>query len=192
MKNKQGLIIVLYGAPAAGKTTIARALQELSEEPLYLLGLDAWAENIMPSKFYFGREQEKGFSCYSVDDELRVKFGPIAQQSMKAFHQMVGELALRGHSVVLDHIFLDEEWLKDCEKYWKGLSVIWVHLDVPLDELIRREAQRKKIGENAQAHLQYCVRCLHKNMPQSLKINTAQISPEESAKLIYRQINKKI
>jgi len=189
VEHKPGTIIVLYGIPCSGKTTIALALQEVADKPIFLLGLDAWAEHIMPPKFYFGTDQDKGFSSYMVDDELRVKFGPVAQQTMSAFHHTIENLARQGHSVVLDHIFYDDCWLHECKKLWKDLPIIWVKLTIPLEKVLQRESKRKKLGEYTKEHLNYCIRTLHKNAPVDLLIDTSQISAQEAAKNIYDKIN---
>jgi len=190
MENKKGTIVVLYGVPCVGKTTVAHELQDLSQEPLYLLGIDAWTDHVMPQKFYFGKEQEQGFSGYSIGDEWGVKFGVVGQQAMKALHQAIAELARQGYSVIVDHIFYDEQWLEDCKNAWKDFPVIWVHLGVSLEELLKREGERKKIGEHTNEHLQYCVRRLHKNIPKSLEIDTSKVSSKEAAELILQELKK--
>ena len=109
---------------------------------------------------------------------------------MKALHQAIAELARQGYLVIVDHIFYDEQWLENCKKAWKDFPVIWVHLVVSLEELLKREGERKKIGEHTKEHLQYCVRRLHKNMPKSLEIDTSKVSPKEAAELILQELKR--
>lgn len=48
--NKRALILMLNGVSSAGKTTLARAVQQLMDEPYYLMGNDLFFD-MLPEKF---------------------------------------------------------------------------------------------------------------------------------------------
>ena len=55
-------IIFLNGCASAGKTTLAKAIQQVSEEPFLFVGIDALF-GAMPRKIVgFGKELKKVFS----------------------------------------------------------------------------------------------------------------------------------
>ncbi len=59
------MIIFLNGCSSAGKTTIARAIQHLSEKPWLLIGIDTFFQ-MMPSAYVgFGEKCWPRVSFYS-------------------------------------------------------------------------------------------------------------------------------
>ena len=70
MDAQPGTIILLNGTAAAGKSGLAKAVQETFPEPYFLLGIDTFVLNVLPAR-YLGRG-ERGAEGVRVIRELLV------------------------------------------------------------------------------------------------------------------------
>ncbi|WOE74409.1 chloramphenicol phosphotransferase CPT family protein [Alterisphingorhabdus coralli] len=171
-------IIFLNGCTSAGKSSLAKALQEQIDEPYLLLGIDdAFASlpqrsHNNPEGFFFDRD-DRGL--------VRLNFGAFGLATLKAHHRAAAAIAQSGVNLILDEVILTPELRKDWGQVLKGLDVTLVGVHCDLAELERREKERgdRVIG---QARGQFDI--VHKDMVYDIEVNTSQISPEETASSI--------
>jgi len=136
-----GQIVLLNGASSSGKSTVARELLEVFDDPWFHLPVDAFG----------AMRARKELSAPEVVALLR--------RTRQGYHRAVAGMARAGNSVVADHV-LSEPWrLADILEQWAGLDVTMVAVHCPLPELNRREGAR---GDREPGHsresVQRCAR----------------------------------
>ena len=133
--REPGKIILLNGASSAGKSTLARSLQQQLPEPFLHWSFDHLREsNALPM--------------------ARIRDGELDWARMRAavfdgFHRCLPALAGAGNNLIVDHIIEQEQWLADLVELLAPFDVFFVEVHCPLSELERRERQRgdRRIGE---------------------------------------------
>lgn len=125
-----GRIIFLNGTSSSGKTTIARALQEILPEPHMHVAIDGFF-SMYPERVWNPTRQE--------DAEVLQRLVPTVVSGVQ---RAVAALAEAGNQIILDHVLEDPAWLRECVERWAGLEVLLVGLRCPLPVLEQREAER--------------------------------------------------
>jgi len=148
MPNSRVQIIYLNGPSSSGKTTLAKALQDVFEEPFLHVGIDkiiGW----MPEKVndWTGKEASIGFSWKKSEDvsgnpiqELQI--GPYARKIAKTFQEVVVTLAKMGHHLIIDDVSFGKKQVDEWRELLKDFAVLWVGVNAPLPVLEQREKER--------------------------------------------------
>ena len=133
--REPGKVILLNGASSAGKSTLARSLQQQ-----------------LPERFLHW-----SFDHLRVSKALpmaRIQNGELDWASMRpavfeGFHRCLPALAQAGNNLIVDHIIEQEHWLTDLVRLLAPFDVFFVGVHCPLPELERRERHRgdRRIGE---------------------------------------------
>ena len=128
---EKGKIIILNGVSSAGKSTLARTLQDRLSEPFYILANDTFCY-MSPVKFI----EINAHETYS-----RALIGMY--HTIKTFSDI-------GINVIVDDVFLQENnppnRLEECLKLIHEFPVLFVQVTCPLEELRRREKERGDRG----------------------------------------------
>ena len=133
--REPGKIILLNGASSAGKSTLARSLQQQLPEPFLHLSFDHLREcNALPM--------------------ARIRSGELEWARMRpavfdGFHRCLPAFAKAGNNLIVDHIIEQEQWRADLVELLAPFDVFFVGVHCPLPELERRERHRgdRRIGE---------------------------------------------
>ena len=133
--REPGKIILINGASSAGKSTLARSLQQQLHEPFLHWSFDHLREsNALPM--------------------ARIRHGALDWASMRpavfdGFHRCLPAFAKAGNNLIVDHIIEQEQWLADLVRLLAPFDVFFVGVHCPLPELERRERHRgdRRIGE---------------------------------------------
>lgn len=136
----KGMIIVLNGVSSAGKTTLAKKIQEKSDGNLAWISVDTFC-NMWPEKIFEGDFTET---------YLRIQ--TIMFRSIKLF-------ADSGTDVVLDCVLLKPyHALEELILLLQNYSILLVRVNCSLEELRRRETERgdREPGQ-AESQLPYLV-----------------------------------
>ena len=123
-----GTIILLNGSSSAGKTTLARAIQQEFADSYLHLGIDTFHTHVWPQAYFANR------SYWEV--------GLFKDALIAGLHEAVAALAAKGHNVVVDHWLGYPSWLDDCVTRWHGLPVLFVGVRCSRGVLAARAAQR--------------------------------------------------
>jgi chloramphenicol 3-O phosphotransferase len=174
---RPGTVVVLNGVSCSGKSSVARAVQEVMAEPWMHCGLDHF-EAMQP------RKEGKRIHCF---------YGQGIEQPdlVPALHQAVAALSRMGAHVVNEHILLQPRWLADAVERYRGLPVVFVGVVCPLEELERRERERNKgvqIGQSARQFER--LRYLHEAGVYDLALDTTTLTPGECAEEIGRLLKE--
>jgi chloramphenicol 3-O phosphotransferase len=124
-----GRIILLNGASSSGKSTLARELQDVLDEPFLHVSPDHLvASGLLPQR----REQSGPFDWWR---QMRPRF-------FAGFHRWLPALAGAGNDLIVDHIIEFASWRREIARLLAGLDVYLVGVHCDLDEIDRRERER--------------------------------------------------
>ena len=133
--REPGKIILINGASSAGKSTLARSLQQRLREPFLHLSFDHLRES-------------------SALPMARIRSGELDWARMRpavfdGFHRCLPAFATAGNNLIVDHIIEQEEWMSDLIRLLGPFDVFFVGVHCPLPELERRERHRgdRRLGE---------------------------------------------
>ena len=140
------MIIFLNGCSSAGKTTIARAIQHLSEKPWLLIGIDAFIE-MMPSDYVgFGDKADQGFHFIPEHDEvgplMRIEEGDYGRKIVKTVPKVIKILADENHDIILDEVIFEDDGLPEYRQALSQHSVYFIGVFCDLEILQEREILR--------------------------------------------------
>jgi chloramphenicol 3-O phosphotransferase len=153
-----GNIIFLNGTSSSGKTSIAKVLQEMLDEPYLHFSGDNFLR-MLPER-YFSPE--------------------VVPKVISAMHHCISASALVGNNVIVDHVLEDKQWLEECIRLLAGFSVLFVGVRCPLEELEHRE--RKRNREQGLARYQFGL--VHAHGVYDLEVDTSVYSPMDCASQI--------
>ena len=197
-------IILLNGTGSAGKTSIARALQALFEEPYLHLGMDCFYVEVCPPKYLF-RLVEPG--AYVEGEEARaresvlflpsgtgeagqgagtaIRLPPFGHRLISSMHHAVAAVAGLGNRVIVDHVLWEPRWLRECLELWRGFSVLFVGVRCPLAVVEARELARA--DRSAKGVVRWQFERVHAHGLYDLEVDTSVASPLECAERIKRR-----
>lgn len=140
------MIILLNGCSSAGKSTLARALQFLSEKPYLLIGIDTFFHMIPAAYVGFGDKADQGFHFIPEHDDLgplmRIENGPYGKAIGNTIPKVIKTLADDGHDIILDEVFFGEESLNRYVEALKDHTVYFIGVMCDLKVLQEREILR--------------------------------------------------
>ncbi|GAB5559797.1 MAG: hypothetical protein SynsKO_14440 [Synoicihabitans sp.] len=165
------IAIVLNGASSSGKTSLAKALQEVWSTPLIHASLDSFTDVFSWSAI---RSEETRKGCH--------KFG------VQSFHNYLSSIAKSDYPIVVDHVFEQKSWLENTRKALKHRPVIFVFVRCDLSILGKREKQRgdRRIGLARAQH-----ELVHESIIYDLEVDTTHQTPACCAAIIMNTLQKK-
>lgn len=141
-------IIFLNGCSSAGKTSISKAIQELSDTPWLHIGIDTFI-GMLPSKFLeFGDRASEGYYSFIHSENergtcIQVKTEPRGEVFFQEHvHKVVQLLADLGHDIIVDEVIFDKVSM---DQYLQKLSnhrIFLVQVMCDINVLIERERLR--------------------------------------------------
>jgi len=156
--------IVLHGPTSAGKSSLARALQDSSETPVFHITLDAFVE--------MSRRRDM-----RSDDELKQALR-LHYLNLKSTLKRV---AASQFEIVLDLVLRDTTVLDELFSALAPRRIYFIGVTCPLHVLEERERGRPDRGEGMArsqfGHPAY-------SRPYSMRVDTSTCLPEEAAALI--------
>ncbi len=171
-----GSIIFLSGVSSSGKTSIARALQNLFEVPFLHVSVDNFLET-MPLRFvnYLSGVIEPSESEL---ERLRTYFPRV----LAGTHASIAALASEGNNLIVDYVFEQPSDLLRCVERLAEFSVFFVGVHCSLEELERREKQRDRRPGLAKHQFEV----VHAHAIYDIEVDTTSISAEECAREIIQ------
>jgi chloramphenicol 3-O phosphotransferase len=173
-----GRVILLHGTSSSGKTTIARAIQELSDEPWLRLGIDAFWSAVHERWMEHGDRAAEGFAWM---EDARIVPGPIGQQLAAGMRAAVVACARAGNDMVVDDVLVDPSWLDGWRSELAGLEWLLVGVMAPLHVLEERERAR---GNRITGEARFQFGVIHNGVEYDVTVDTARQSPEDCARTI--------
>ena len=168
-------VVVLNGTSSSGKTTIARAFQEIAPGLFLNFSIDSILYALPASAI--GRI-ERG------DDITDLKL----PQLVRAFYGCVGRLLELGHNLVIDHAVTAQYHAEALNAAVATHDVLMVGVDCPPHVLEAREKQR---GDRRPGMAVQQSATIHKWLRYDLMIDSAELSPEEAATRIVAALKSR-
>ena len=171
-------MVLLHGTSSSGKTTVARAVQTLSEEPWLRLGIDAFWSAIDERWMEHGPRASEGFRWR---DDATIVPGPVGDRLASGMRAAISACARCGNDVLVDDVFIDRRWLDGWRTELAGLEWLLVGVRAPLPVLEERERDR---GNRIRGEARAQADVIHAGIEYDLTLDTASQSPEECATAI--------
>jgi len=173
-----GRVVLLHGTSSSGKTTVARAIQRLSDEPWVRLGIDAVWNAIDERWMEHGPRAAEGFAWM---EDATIVPGPVGQRLAAGMRAAVAALARADNDVLVDDVFIDPGWLDAWRHELGGVEWLLVRVEAPLQVLEERERAR---GNRIAGEARSQVNVIHSGIEYEITVDTSRQSPEECARAI--------
>jgi chloramphenicol 3-O phosphotransferase len=170
-------VILLNGAPSAGKSQLTLALQ--ARLPFVRMGIDDFIWERVPASWFAAVQQ---FLRESPDAGAAVEYGTEPPKLWRAYHRAVRACVVEGLGVVVDDAIVTREMLDDWMRALDGIDVFFVGVHCSVEELILRErARRDRVPGSAVA----AMKRVHANAIYDLEVDsTATPSSALAAQII--------
>lgn len=179
-----GRVVLFHGTSSSGKTTVARAVQRLSDEPWVHLGIDAFWNAIDERWMEHGPRAAEGFLWL---EDATVVPGPVGQSLAKGMRAALAAFARVGNDVLVDDVFIDPAWLVGWRNELIDLESLLVGVLAPAHVLEERERVRgNRIAGEARAQFEV----IHWGIEYDLTVDTSRQSPEECAQSILAALRR--
>lgn len=183
-----GRIVVLNGAPRAGKSSIVAAIQETFEGIWMNLGVDVFARQVTPRRYQPGmglRPGEDQHELYPLQPALYAAlYGSIAAHS-RAGLNVVADVGHHRHDILID-----------CARRLEGLPTLLVGVRCPIDVIMRRRnvspagAYASGAIDDPPLPVQRWQEAVHDPGIYDLEVDTSVLSPLECAEAIRRRLEQ--
>jgi len=194
-----GTIVLLNGTSSSGKTSIARALQEVMDEPFIHTGSDHFhaafpqrfvvpSDGIAPAdaegfllvfagkvQIFETPEGQRGFAGGTLTE---VRIGPAGLRLNAGMYRAVAALASAGNNVVVDAVIHDPRVLTMAVDALHDTGALFVAVRCPLAVVQAREAARGDRGRGGAAAFFAGV---HAHGVYDLELDTARLDPHTCA-----------
>ncbi len=197
-KTKElGIVIVLNGPSASGKTSIQRAFQNLKMPNLWVkVGIDNLFDlpmpDITPENLSFWQHENQIRWVTTNEDPsgkktVTLHVGQQGDNVAYAMNSAIADYAAHGCNVIVDYIAYKKEWLDDLQSKLRPYKTYYVAVDISLEELERREALRKTspVG-HARSHYSY----VYWDKVYDLRVDSGKDSAEEIAQKISQHLGQ--
>lgn len=179
-------ILLLNGVGSAGKSTIARELQQIARDPFLHVAMDGFLE-MLPAA-YFDRPEGFLFETKLQDGKPAVEIhtGPVGQRLMSGFRASVAALAQAGNEIILDEVLIDAAEKADYRRLLAPFRLIQVGVMASLEILEAREQAR---GDRMIGLARWQFDRVHRDMDYDLVLDSGRLSAKDCATEIARQFD---
>lgn len=187
--GKTGEIVILNGAPRAGKSSIVAAIQNTFDGVWMNLGVDAFMQ-MTPERYQPGIGLRPGGE--------RPDLEPVLTTLYRAMYESIAAHGRLGINVVVDVGHHDEYSvplgiLPDCARRLHGVPVLFVGVRCPTDTIVERRFATWHAGQandgTVPAAVRRWQRAVHDPGIYDLEVDTSIHSPEDSARLIRQRLD---
>lgn len=173
-------IVLLNGIGSAGKSSIAKALQNIASERFLHVSMDAFLEMLPESSF--GQPDGLAFETIERDGKpvVEIRSGPTVDRAMRGMRHAVAAMAAQGNSLIVDEVLLGDG-MAEYRTLLAGFALFTVGVHAPLDVLEARERQR---GDRLIGLARGQFGRVHRGIVYDLEIDSSTATPMECAERI--------
>jgi len=170
-------IIILNGVGSAGKSSIARALQDITAEPYLYVAMDMFLD-MLPAA-YGDHPDGLTFETVTVDGEpaVAIRSGIVIEQVLRGMRRAVAALAAQGNNLIVDDVMLGPE-MEDYRTLLADFDVSLIGVRAPLAVLEERERRR---GDRMIGLARWQYDRVHEGRKYDLEIDTSTATPAACA-----------
>ena len=186
-----GKIILLNGSSSAGKTTIARMLQQLYREPYQHIALDQFRDG-MSDRFRglnspSGDSGARGLNVVPIERDgariTEIRFGDVGRRVLRGMRRGIAAFARAGNHVIVDDLIFEKSFLLDYLEVLAGLDVTFAGIRCDLAAVNAREAIRPgRFPGTATSHFH----SVHAHCIYDVEVDTTDSTPRQCAQQIMR------
>lgn len=185
------MIILLNGTSSAGKTTVARIMQEKYSDVLLLYGVDTMVQTAFPAKCDYPPFDQKAIKLetYEVDGHphARLKVSPYMYPVYTAAVKFYKILSEQGYNLIVDELLFDSNRVRPYFEILAREKVYFIGLKPEKEVVLRREQERGDRLPGLAAGLYLEV--YNPLFTYDLLLDTGKLSPEETADRILEYIH---
>jgi chloramphenicol 3-O phosphotransferase len=191
-----GQIVILNGAPRAGKTSIVRVIQETFEGVWMNLGVDGFSRSATPKHLQPGIGLRPGPGPGFGGDHPELE--PLIPTLYAALYESIAAHSRLGLNVVSDgghHGAIHPGVLGDCARRLAGLPVLFVGVRCPIEVILERRAASTTGSyvlatpdDPVPAPVRLWQEEVHKPGIYDLEVDTSQLTPEQCAERIRQRL----
>ena len=181
MKSK---IIFLNGTSSAGKSSIAKALQEKLTEPYLHIGIDTFLFMLASKYMMTNSHAHLGLQFLVSEDEearpvISLKTGIYWDRIDAGAFPAIRALIDAGNNLIIDEVLFSRERFDKYMNILDDQDVFFIKVTAPLEVTEEREKAR---GDRVLGLARGLYNVVHSHpLEYDLHINTAKMSPEEAA-----------
>ena len=191
-----GQIIILNGAPRAGKSSIVTVIQDTFEGVWMNLGVDVFARGVTPKRFQPGIGLRPGPGPGFGGDHPELE--PLLPTFYAAVYESIAAHSRLGLNVVSEggqHGAIHPGVLGDCARRLAGLPVLFVGVRCPIEVIMQRRREsppgRYVVGsldEPIPPPVLLWQEEVHKPGIYDLEVDTSLLSPQACAEEIRQRL----
>jgi chloramphenicol 3-O phosphotransferase len=178
-------VILLNGVGSSGKSSIAKALQQIANKPFLHIQMDTFCE-MLPETL---QEHPDGFVYEETSENGKplvvIKTGPVGERALRGMRHAIAAMAAQGNNLIVDDVMLGSE-REEYATLLSGFDTFFVGVFARLDVLEARERQR---GDRLIGLARWQYDRVHKGMKYDLEVDTGSLTPMECADIIKQKFH---
>ncbi len=174
-------VIVLNGVGSVGKSSTARAVQQLAATPFLHVAMDGFLAMLPPGMF--GHPDGLTFETVREDGHPSVVItsGPVVARALRGMRHAIAAMATQGNDIIVDDVLLEADDAREYAALLSGFEFRLVGLLAPLDVLEARERER---GDREIGLARWQFGRVHRGIAYDLEIETSNTTALENARQI--------
>ena len=190
--DRSGRVIFLNGTSSAGKTTLARAIQDESDTPFVYWGIDTLF-SLVPPNWGGGRDGPLSRDGFWYDrtggdadghPSVVIRYGEVGRRMLRSAQIAAAAFAHGGDDLVIDELLLTPDLLPTWMDALSGLEVLLVCVTCPLAVAEQRERDRRNPNGLARGHY----RMVHDHgTTYDITVDSTTGTPTELARAVLRR-----
>lgn len=195
MKNlhQKSKNIFLNGTSSIGKTSIAKALQEQLPEPYLHIGIDTFLFMLAPKYMMTNSEAHLGIQFLESEDDTGKPFieivnGIYGDKLCAGMCFAIRSLIDEENHLIIDEVLYSQERAERYKSILQDQDALFVKVNAPLEVAEKRGKSR---GDRVIGLARGLYNTVHsKLINYHFEVDTAQLTPEESASQIIHSYEK--
>ena len=186
-----GIVIILNGPSASGKSSVQNEFQSLMMPNLWVKhGIDSLFDQPLPDitpenlALWQTKNPIRWIKITKHEDQNNIMTLFVGDQGDKVAYGMNGAIAAyaqNGNNVIMDYIAYKKQWMHDLQKKLKKSKTYFIKINAPLDVLEQREQSR---GTSPIGHARSHYDTVHWDIVYDLEIDSSKQNPHEIAQRI--------
>jgi chloramphenicol 3-O phosphotransferase len=173
-------VILLNGVGSSGKSSIARALQDILDEPYLHVPMDAFLD-MLPERL---QDDPQAFAYESSEENgkplVTIACGPVGRRLLAGMRQAIAAMAGQGNNLIVDDVTCYGE-MPDYVRLLSPYDLHIVGVFAPLDVL---EAHERERGDRLIGLARWQCDRVHRDVRYDFEVDTSAATPLECARLI--------
>jgi chloramphenicol 3-O phosphotransferase len=179
------MIIILNGGSSYGKSSLAKALQDLMPQPALLMGIDLFWFTLPAKQLDLERVEPEYYRWEMVGppghEEFVIHPGPLLTKLMTGRYQAIARFLELGFHVIADDVIWERPWLEDTLRILSPFTTYFVGVYCADDVSAQREHDR---GDRHAGWARGSGRAAHRDAIYDLTVDTSYETPQECAREI--------